>query len=239
MTRRYPTIILMSFTLAACSGGASDQSTTSLTTPGSGPVATTSAPIGPIAELPPEDRMAATFVLFGQGLPAADLVDRLGTALESEVGNPVSGDGPGWFSASETLQEQYTRVMAAAGDSAIPEIRRRRANSAGTAELWYLVALGYAGDDTIDGDLASAVVSDPPPAVAMHLMQLVADRDIVEAVPVLREYLTSQLQWENSHVDGPPPVFPLRAQAAGALRNLGYTVYADPDRPGVYEVFEP
>lgn len=239
MTRPSAAILAMSFVLMACNSGAADQSTTSLTTPDPRPVATTTGPIGPLADLPPEERMAATFVLFEQGLPAADLVDRVGIALESEISDPVPGDGPGWFSASETLQEQYTRVMAAGGDSAIPEIRRRMANADGTAGLWYLVALGYAGDDTIDADLAAAIASDPPPAVAMHLMELVADRDIAEAIPVLEEYLTSQLKWENSHVEGPPPIFPLRAQAAGALRNLGHTVYADPAEPGRYEVFAP
>jgi len=240
VTRRYPAILLMSLALSACSSGASDQSTTSLTTPDLGAVATTAGPIGPISELPQEERIAATFALFSQGLPAADLVDQMGIALEAEISDPAPGDGPGWFSASETLQEHYTRVMAAEGESAIPAIRRRMASTDdGTAELWYLVALGYAGDDTIDTDLASAVESDPTPPVAMHLMELVAKRSIVEAIPMLKEYLTSDLQWKNTHVGGRPPIFPLRDQAAGALRNLGYTVYSDPDQPSVYAVIEP
>lgn len=232
-------LLVMSLAVSACSSGASNQSTTSPTSPNPGPVATTTGHIGPIAELPQEERIAATFTLFSQGLPAADLIDQLGIALEAEISDPLPGDGPGWFSASETLQEQYTRVMAAEGESAIPAIRQRMASTDGTAGLWYLVALGYAGDDTIDSDLASAVASDPTPPVAMHLMKLVSERGIVEAVPMLKEYLTSDLQWQNTHVGGRPPIFPLRDQAAGALRSFGYTVYSDPDRPGVYEVIEP
>ena len=230
-------VVLVSLAATACQSADSEIPSTSLITPS--PDVTTPVIIGPIAGLPVEDRMAATFTLFHQGLSAAALVDQLGVALEAEIGDPSSGDGPGWFNLSETLQEQYARVMAAEGEAAIPEIRRRMVGTEGTAYVWYLVALGYAGDDTIDADLTSALDSHPTPPVAMHLMELAASRGLLETVPTLREYLTNDLQWENQHVKGPPPLFPLRAQAAGALRRLGYTVYADPDRPGVYGVIEP
>lgn len=238
MSRRLLVILtIVGLAVGACRGADSDVPSTSVTA--SNPEVTSPNYTGPIADLPPEDRMAASFALFRQGLPAKDLVDQLGGALEAEIDDPTAGDGPGWFTISESLQEQYTRMMAVGGEPAIPEIRRRMAASGGTARLWYLVALGYAGDDTIDAELVSALNADPTPPVAMHLMELVGIRSLTEAVPALTEFLLNDDIWFNSHVGGQGPIFPLRDNAAGALRHLGYVVYSDPDQPSVYAVMEP
>ncbi len=189
-----------------------------------------------IVELPAGERLAATYRLFEEDPPATRLVAELGDALDAEASSPTPGLGRTWFSASEELLQAYATGMGVPG--AIPGLRARLNEATPAARPWYVITLGYAGDEEIDSEIVSLLRSRPDPAIAIHLINLAGLHGIPDSVPALENYLADEFQVQKVDVPGSPVSYPLRDEAAGALRRLGYTVYALPDRPGEYEVFD-
>lgn len=210
-----------------------------LTTDARPDTATTRVP--PEAALDDPDplvRYQATYEMVGDDeVPTPELVEMLGDALAAELATPSQGDSGSWFTFSETLARGYATGMASRGAESVPEIRKRLQGTAGPARDWYLLALGYAGDESVAPDLISLLDSSSA-AVQVQAIDLVGGFGYEGAVPVLRDLLGHPLCVENPHLPGSDCRYPVRDEAAAALRKLGYTVYTDPAGEGTYRVIE-
>ena len=186
----------------------------------------------------PLDRYAAAYELIGDpDVKTGDLVEQLGAALVGELAAPSEGSSESWFTFSESLARAYTTGLGSPGADAIPDLRRLLDNTDGPARAWVVLALGYAGDESAAPDLAELL--DSSPAVQVQAIDLLGQFGYTEVIPELRALLDDPLSVENPHLPDADPRYPVRDEAAAALRKLGLTVYTDPATPGTYQVIEP
>ncbi len=225
---------------------------------GLAPPVTVAAPdeLPRLIDIAPEDRYTAVYGIYAADPEPAVLVELLGEALDSEVGDPIDGDNGAGFTKSQELLEAYATGMGTAG--AQTEILARRETAPAAAEVWYLIALGYADLDSrgssgdtdsttdadidIDAELLSRLDSHPDAGAAMHIMNLIglrgADSAASGAIDTLTGYLDDPMEVTEADLPERDPVHPLAEAAAGALRRLGLTVTPTPGAFG-FSVSDP
>ncbi len=236
MRHRWVVVALAALLVAACGRGDDRGVTTTSRGPSSSTATAAPDPVVPLREVPAERRLGAAYALVQGDVPAGEVIDQLGSALEEETSSPSSGPSFGWYDYSETLQETYMAVMVALGPEAVPEIERRIESADPVSQGWYVVALGYLGEP-VDAELLALLSDSPTRPILVHAMELAARRELEEAVSVLTEYLKDDYVMQDLHRSGGPPSYPVRDVAAGALRRMGYVVYSPPERPWDYELF--
>lgn len=236
MSRAWAALVALLLVLSACSS-TEEPAITAAEAPPSSPLTTTVPPAMPLVEVPPERRLGAVYALAEADLAVPEAVEQLDVALKAELSSPSEGPRFGWFDYSETLQEAYMAALVALGPDAVPEIERRARSVDGRARAWYVIALGYLGED-VDDELITLLEDPPSRPVAAHVIEVVGRLGLEEAVPALAAYLDDDYSFQDPHRPGQPPDYPLRDIAAAALRRLGYTVYSPPERPWEYEVVE-
>ncbi len=209
-----------------------------------------------LIDIAPEDRYTAVYGIYAADPEPEVLVELLGEALDSEVGDPIDGDNGAGFTKSQELLEAYATGMGTAG--AQTEILARLETAPAAAEVWYLIALGYADLDSrnssddvdtgsatsidIDAELLKRLDSHPDAGAAMHIMNLIGLRGADSAAPgaigVLTDYLDDPMAVTEAELPERDPVHPLAEAAAGALRRLGLTVTPTPGAFG-FSVSDP
>ena len=227
--------VAVSFVVVVSACGSSEQEPAEPTTV---PAVVEAEAARPLADLPPRERLGGAYRIVEAGLPPAEAVSQLGDVLQAEVAEPSPGRRFGWLEYSETLQEAYMAAMVGLGPDAVPEIRRRAATADGVVRAWYVVALGYLGED-VDEDLLALLADPPSRPVAAHVMELAGRLRLEAAVPMLEDYLRDDYSVQDPHRADRPPDYPMRDHAAAALRELGFAVASDRDRPGEYRVVAP
>ncbi len=192
-----------------------------------------------LADLPPDVRYGVVYGLWDEAVDGDVVYEVLADAIDAEAADPTPGTSRSWFTASEVLLQAYATGLPV-DDYNLEMTRERMAAAPEAARPWYLIAIGYAvvegftEDPALRGELLDLLADPPSAAVTMHVMNIVGELGLVEATDLLAGYLDDPLEVTTPDVPDAPPRHPLRDAAAGALRQLGHTVYLPPDQPGTY-----
>ena len=149
--------------------------------------------------------------------PAARLAPIL-VRLRREVSSPSRVIGSGYLSPEVFVRCQLLLAISYIGPPAVGALRRERALPDAGAELrkWLLLALGMAGDGSVQNDLKALVTSEPDRYVrvlAIHAYSGAAQRD---SLPFLESLLGDTTVSEYGDVKG-KNVFLIRNAASSDI----------------------
>jgi hypothetical protein len=186
-------------------------------------------------------RLAAAAALPSRAdIPVASRADMLGGALTAEIAKPETAPPPdgAYLPATDTLRLQFTRLMGKLGPAAQASLRQQATANSGEAHERALLALGYAGDGSVVGDVRKMLLEAQNPTVRMDAAHLLGELHDPAAIPELKRALTDPYKVDTKRSSGESEVFyPVRDQAAGSLYLLGVNVDLQAD--GSYKLGKP
>jgi HEAT repeat protein len=168
--------------------------------------------LGARADIPPERR-----------------AELLLEALAREVARPTGAAPlPGsYVPMTSLIRLQYLRVIGDLGTGATAVARASIRRTTGEAREWAILALGEAGAREAVPQLREVLRTSRHGEVRMTAARLLGALQAREAIPELRAALTDPFTATvSSDAHGGPrsPFYPVRGQAASALKKLGLTV---------------
>jgi HEAT repeat protein len=181
-------------------------------------------------------RLGAVNSLGGRrDLPAARRAELLLAGLKREIARPTDSlrFPGGYLASSSTFRLQFMRVIEGLGSDAIGPARSAAEESSAEAREWMLLARAGAGDADAVTSLRELLKSSRSGAVRMTAARLLGRFRDRSAIPELRTALgdpfaapadQSDLRTRSSFF------YPVREQAAGALRALGVKVQRSGDK---------
>jgi HEAT repeat protein len=181
-------------------------------------------------------RLGAVNSLAGRrDIPAARRAELLLAGLEREIARPTDSlrFPGGYLPSSSTFRLQFMRVIESLGPDAVGPARTAAERSSLEAREWMLLARAGAGDVDAAPSLRELLKNSRSPTVRMTAARLLGRLGDRSAIPELRTALAdpftavadqSDLRIQSSSF------YPVREQAAGALRSLGINVQRSGDR---------
>jgi HEAT repeat protein len=173
------------------------------------------------------ERLSAVWSLPERGdLSVETRAGLLVEGLEEELAAPAQ-DAPlkdSYLPASALLRLHFTRVLSELGPEAIPALRAQLDGASGAAREQLLVALAYAGDEDVLPQVRELVTQAADPVVRMDAARALGQAGDEDALPQLQAALADPYVVTAQDDLGTYTIYPVREQAAGALRALGVTV---------------
>ncbi len=172
-------------------------------------------------------RLAVASRLPDRGdVPLEARVGYLVEALDREIIEPTGGSAPAnsYLPASSLLKLHLTRALTELGPDAIPELRKAAADASGELQSHLLIALAYLGDQQAVPQVRDLVTGASDPTVRMDAARALGQAGDADAIPQLETALQDDYVVTGTGDLGPYTLYPVREQAAGALRALGMTV---------------
>jgi len=172
-------------------------------------------------------RLAAAWSLPGRDdLSLKTRAALLVEGLEGELAAPTE-DAPlkdTYLPASALVRLHYTRVLSELGPAAIPALRAQLDSASSGAREHLLVALAYAGDGDVLPQVRELVTQAVDPIVRMDAARALGQAGDQDAVSQLQAALADPYVVTAVDDLGAYTIYPVREQAAGALRALGMAV---------------
>jgi len=159
------------------------------------------------------------------GVPAEDRAALLVESIKNEIGvkDPARVNGS-YLGISEIIRLQLTRKLGEMS-SADPRLLRDQLDDAsGAARDHLLISLGYAGDREVAGELRRLLAEASDPLIRMDAARVLGLLEAQEARPELESALTDPYQVRFRDSLGEAEIYPVREQAAGALKRLGVPI---------------
>lgn len=179
-----------------------------------------------------ETRMAAAHAVPQRlDIPLPDRVAMLSEALEREISQPSAEPQPdhSYLPVSGVVRLRLVRGLGSLGDDALAMLRDRAAEAEGDARASYLIALGYLGDKQVVAELCDVVQESEDPVLRMDAARVLGLLGNRQAIPALQTALADPFVSEGRDSLGTYSIYPVREQAAGALKLLGVAVERDGD----------
>ncbi len=180
-------------------------------------------------------RLGAVNSLPGRrDIPTARRAELLLAGLEREIARPTDSlrFPGGYLPSSSTFRLQFMRVIESLGPDAIGPTRTAAERSSLEAREWMLLARAGAGDVDAAPSLRELLKNSRSPAVRMTAARLLGRLGDRSAIPELRTALGDPFTAAADQSDlrlQPSSFYPVREQAAGALRMLGVNVQRSGD----------
>jgi HEAT repeat protein len=185
-----------------------------------------------------QQRLAAAQLLPTRSdIAAPERANMLLAAVATEAYQPIEAEAPGgaYLSASGLLRLSYARSLGSLGQDAIATLREAAGSDVTGVRERAVLALGYAGDREALPQLRDLLAQSDDGDVRMLAAFLLGELQDRDAIPALQEALTDGYSvYYEGDGDVSLTLYPVREQAAGALRKLG--VDAQRQEDGSYSV---
>lgn len=181
-----------------------------------------------------EKREAARDLGKMEGIEPEEKVDILLKALEKEILHPASkrhARGTGYATITESLKIHYMLGLKDIGASVIPILQEKLPTMQGELKKKIQITLGYLGNKNVYSDMADLLSYDKDGYIRAGAARALGDIGNKEAIPLLLKALHDPFA-VPSGIDIIIPgldtsiTYPVRTNAASALRGLGIKVHS-------------